>query len=105
MPTILLDIVNLKDSLYFPMIHKKLVYTNEIKCNKCGSWNKWNNQIFETCYICGDFLDIQTIKKEAQDQERDTLYQDNSFLIIRKNDHLLLRFVKRILSIVNLVFV
>ncbi len=79
-------------------------FINEIKCKKCGRWNHWNNRIFEVCFFCGDFLDIQSIYKESREQERQTIHEATSFLIIRKKDKWPLRVVKRIFAVINLIF-
>jgi hypothetical protein len=80
-------------------------YSNEIKCGKCGRWNHWHNRIFDICYFCGEFLDVQNIYKEAREQEKTTIRESTHFLIIRKEDKWYLRILKRILTVVNLIFI
>lgn len=89
----------------FIVYFRIMSFINEIKCNKCGRWNHWNNNIFEVCFFCGEFLDIQSIFKESKEQARITTYENNSFLIIRKNDKWPLRIVKRIFAVINLIFI
>jgi len=48
---------------------------------------------------------MQSIFKESRDQARITEYEENSFLIIRKQDTWPLRIIKRIFALVNMIFI
>jgi len=80
-------------------------FKNEIKCQRCGRWNHWENRIFDVCYFCGEFLDIQSIYKEARETERAIHYENTSFLVIRKHDKWYIRIIKKIFAVVNLIFI
>ena len=74
---------------------------NEIKCRQCGTWTSSEHQV---CSHCG-FEFRAAAEKEREERKPEAMKPlDIPMIIIREEDHPLLKFVKKILRIPQLIF-
>ncbi|MCF8257626.1 MAG: hypothetical protein K9J06_08740 [Flavobacteriales bacterium] len=78
--------------------------TSEKKCPQCGQWTKWNKNPEDRCAHCDSVLDPRRVQEKIDVSTREAEDRAHSFFIIRPQDGLPMKAIRRTAFVAHAVY-